>query len=411
MSPVSRGRKKKRSRQQPEPEWIDDDYVDEWIDQEPEDTRQQPSWFATSIKAVLDGTDSLVGATGPRELEQATCELIGAQLYRAVYEERSGLSFDWWFKELTVAAAATIREADDLGGEWRLLHGLAAVGSPTLRSFVRHQVNSLLRIVRRRPAFTQQPRWLGMSHQVKATGEVWRLQDAYGTRLAILAAMTYQHNTSQSVFLFDIDTCGFTTLVHAGAYDDVPQAAAAWRTLVGDAADGADPVEVRTGEQLSSLAYLDTAEGIMGDETRDRLDNWFRANRCIHDLAHALRKSALLWPPPTSLYDDLNTEPLVNEFSAWYADQHGTEPDPEAVEALAEEWLEGILPSTQYLVSPHRTTFHRVLIDDNWIPDHPGTEALKSTVEPWVRWLGTKSGLSAELIDRAVLGNPSDETP
>lgn len=410
MSPVSKGRKKKRSRQRSGHEWIDDDQLHEWIDQEPEDTRQQPAWFATSIKAVLDDTDTLVDATGPRELEQATCELIGAQLYRAVYEERSGLSFDWWFKELTVAAAARIREADELGGEWRLLHGLAAVGSPTLRSFARHQVNSLLKIVRRRPAFTRQPRWLGLSHQIKATGEVWRLQDAYGTRLAILARMTYPHDTSPSVFLFDIDTCGFTTLVHAGTYDDVPQAAAAWRTLVGDTADGAEPVEVRTGEQLSSLAYLDGAEGIMGDETRTRLDNWFRATRCVHDLAHALRKTPLLWPAPTSLYDDLDTEPLVKEFTAWYADQCGSEPDPEAVEALAEEWLEGTLPDSRYLVSPHRTTFHRELIDDNWIPDHPATEAIKSMVEPWVRWLGGRSGLSTELIDRAVLGNASDET-
>lgn len=406
---MSKGRKKKRSRQSSHT-WIDDDHVDDWIDQEPEDARQQPSWFATSITAVLDNTDTLVNATGPRELEQATCELIGAQLYRAVYEERSGLSFDWWFKELAVATAASIRKADDVGAEWLLLHGLAAVGAPALRSFARHQVNSLLKIARRRPAFTRQPRWLGLSHQIKATGEVWRLQDAYGTRLAILARMTYPHDTSPSVFLFDIDTCGFTTLVHAGTYDDVPQAAAAWRTLVGDTADGAHVVEVRTGEQLSGLAYLDVAEGIMGNETRDRLDNWFRATRCIHDLAHTLRKSALLWPPPTSLYDDPNTEPLVKEFTAWYAAQRGTEPDSEAVEALAEEWLEGILPGTEYLVSPHRTTFHRELIDDNWMPDHPATKKIKSLVEPWVRWLGGRSGLSTELIDRAVLGDASDET-
>jgi hypothetical protein len=101
----------------------------------------------------------------------------------------------------------------------------------------------------------------------------------------------HPHGADPSVFLFDIDASGFTTLTNAGAYEDLPQAAAAWRTLVGDTAEGTAPVEVRTGEQLSCLACCDTGDEITGDETRNRLDNWFRANRCVHDLAHALRKS------------------------------------------------------------------------------------------------------------------------
>lgn len=71
---------------------------------------------------------------------------------------------------------------------------------------------------------------------------------------------------------------------------------------------------------------------------------------------NAPRKSTLLWSPPASLYDDLNTEPLVKEFSARYATRYGIEPDPEAVEALAEEWLEGSLPDSRYLISPHSKT-------------------------------------------------------
>jgi hypothetical protein len=38
------------------------------------------------------------------------------------------------------------------------------------------------------------------------------------------------------VFLFDIDACGFIEIVHAGVFDDVAQAATAWRALVGDTA-------------------------------------------------------------------------------------------------------------------------------------------------------------------------------
>ena len=393
MSPVSKSRKNKKRGPQ----------VSSYQRTEPEAVRESPSWFATSTEAVLDNTDALVGATGPREMEQATCELLGAQLHRALTEVRRGLWFNWWFDELATAAAARVRDAQDLGGEWLLLHGLAAVGSPALRSIARYHINGLLKVARQRPAFARQPRWLATLHLIKATGEVWRLQDAYGTRIAVIAGMSYPHGADPSVFLFDIDACGFTTLAHAGTFDDVAQAAAAWRTLVGDAAEDAVPVEVRTGEQLSCLAYCDIDEDtLMGDESRDRSDNWFRANRCVHDLAHALRKSRRLWPQPISLYDDLETEPMAKEFADWYTDRHGAEPDQEIVEALAEEWVEGTLPETRYAISPHRITFRQELIDDGWIPDDPGTVAVKSLLPEWARWLGERSGLPAELIDRAT---------
>ncbi len=394
MSPASKSRKKKHGPQ---------GSSRQWIDPEPEVVREPPSWFAASIGAVLDNTDTLLSATGPRELEQATCELLGEQLYRAVHEERSGLRFNWWFEELVAAAAARVGDTDDLGGEWPLLHGLAAIGSPALRSIARQQVNGLMKLARRRPAFTRLPRWLALTHMVKATGEVWRMQNVYGTRIAVLAGMSYPHGTDPSVFLFDIDACGFIVLSHAGTYDDVEQAAAAWRTLVGATAEDAEPVEVRTSDQLSCLAHCDVGgDEVMGDETRDRMDNWYRANRRVHDLAHALRRSPLLWSHSESLYSDLDTEPMVEEFSGWYTDRHGTGPDPEAVEGLAEEWLEGTLPETRYSISPHRISFRRTLIDDDWIPDHPATIAIKTLLGDWTRWLGERSGLPAELIDAAT---------
>jgi hypothetical protein len=402
MSPASKVRKKKRNVRRSS---------SEWIDHEPEAVRERPSWFAESIAAVLGNTAVLSQATGPRELEQATCELLGEQMHRAVHEVGHNLWFNWWFEELTVAAADRVRDADDLAGDWLLLHGLAAIGSPALRSFARHQVNALLKAARRRPAFARLPRWLASSHLVKATGEVWRMQDAYGTRLAVLAGMSYPHGANPSVFLFDIDACGFTTMTHAGAYDDLAQAAAAWRTLVGATADGTEPVEVRTGEQLSCLAHCDVGgDMINGDETRDLLDNWFRANRCIHDLAHALRKSPRLWPDPESLYHDLDTEPMATEFSSWYAERHGTAPEQDTVEALADEWLEGTLPETRYSISPHRVEFHTELIDGDWIPDHPATAAVKAMFADWARWLAERSGLPAELAgqvtDQAALQAP-----
>jgi hypothetical protein len=395
MSPVSKIRKSKKHNTQRSSYPL--------IAPESAAPRERPSWFATSIEAVLGNTGTLLAATGPREAEQATCELLGEQLYRAVHEVRSGLWFDWWFEELAATAAARVRNSADLGGEWRLLHGLAAVGPPALRSVARHHLNGLLKVVRRRPEFARQPRWLALLHLVRATGEVWRMQDTYGTRIALIAGMSYPHGADPSVFLFDIDASGFTTLANAGSFDDVRRAAAAWRAYVGDTADGVEPVEVRSGEELSCLAYCDTGEDIMGGvETRDRMDNWFRANRCAHDLAHALRKGNLRWPATVSLYHDLDTAPMVTEFTTWYTGRHGAEPDAEVTEALAEEWLEGKLPETRYSISPQRIAFQRQLIDDGWIPDHPLTTAVRPLFGEWVRWLGERSGLAADLIERAT---------
>jgi hypothetical protein len=394
MSPASKVRKKKGKQRGP---------GDHWARPEPAAVRERPAWFAAATEAVLGSTDVLARAAGPRELEDATGVLLGEQLYAAANGAGQSLWFDWWFEELAAAAADRVRHADDLAGDWLLLHGMAAIGAPALRSFARRQVNVVSKVVRRRPDFARQPRWLGSTHLVKATGEVWRMRDAYGTRFAVLAGMSYPHGGDPSVFLFDIDACGLTELAHAGAYDDLPQAAAAWRTLVGSAADGTEAVEVSTGEQLGCVANTDIGgDMVTGEEPRDVFDNWFRANRCVHDLAHALRKSPKLWSYDESLYDQ-DIEPMATEFSAWYADRHGMAPDAETVEALADEWLEGTLPETRYAISPHRVEFHAELIDGDWPPDHPVTTAAKSLFPEWAGWLTERSSLPATLADQVTV--------
>jgi urease accessory protein UreF len=71
--------------------------------------RRRPAWFESSIEAVLDRAGVLMAARGPRELEQATAELLGAELHRILGEEREGMWFSWWLEELTEAVAARIR--------------------------------------------------------------------------------------------------------------------------------------------------------------------------------------------------------------------------------------------------------------------------------------------------------------
>jgi len=47
----------------------------------------------------------LLTAQGPQALEQATAELVGAELYQAVCDEQTGLRFDMWAMELVGHAA------------------------------------------------------------------------------------------------------------------------------------------------------------------------------------------------------------------------------------------------------------------------------------------------------------------
>jgi hypothetical protein len=91
---------------------------------------------------------------------------------------------------------------------------------------------------------------------------------------------------------------------------------------------------------------------------------------------------------------------MAGPFAQWYAERLGREPDHEAVEALAEQWLEGMLPGTEHAVSPHRAEYFRELISD-W-RDDPITDTVLALLPEWVRWNGQQTGLPAPLIERAV---------
>lgn len=343
----------------------------------------RPDWFDPAIKTVLDGAEVLDSARGPRELEQLTAELLGGQLYRAVHGDNDGLRLDWWLEELVAAAASRAREESEEAA-YLLLHGLASIATPGLASVAVAQRDQL----RRSMGGHGLPAWLAGMPKIAATGEVHRIRDAYGTRFAVIAGFSYPGGTEPSVFLFDIDASGFVKLVDAGVYDDLDQAASAWRASLGEAAAGqASPRPVTEPDQLLCLVHCDIGdEMVMGDESRVVLDNWFRAQRRICDLDDALRRKGLPLPMHESLYHDLDTSPMVEQFSDWHAANEGTQPDREAVDALAAEWTEGALPETWFSVSPRRVEFQRQLIGD-WLPDHAVTIEVKALLPLWVRWL------------------------
>jgi hypothetical protein len=182
------------------------------------------------------------------------------------------------------------------------------------------------------------------------------MRDAYGTRFAVIVGLAYPGTADRPVYLFDIDASGFVTLVGAGVFDDVEQAGSAWSAMVGEAADEVRPERVTRSDELLCLVHVDLDQHVIrGDEPRTVMGNWFRANRRIHDLAAALDEpvtAGLSMPRATSLYNDVDSSVMTEPFTTWYTHVFDTEPDPEAVETLAGEWMEETIPETWFAVSP-----------------------------------------------------------
>jgi hypothetical protein len=371
MSPVSRGRKpkKNKARKKSPPPKVTNVPLDGFGD--------RPAWFDDSVRTVVDQADVLLAAGGPRELEQATAELLGGHLYRALTDHQAGLRFTAWFTEVRAAAVARVNQP----GVLHLLSGLASIGPR------RQTVH---------PA-PDQPEWLRLMPDVTATGRVVKMRDVYGSRLAFIAEYAYPGGVDPHVFLFDVDASDLAALAQPGVYDDVAAAATAWRAVVGDTAKDAEPVEVRSPEEL--LALVEVAQpDVMGDESRSVMDNWFRAPRRIEDLAAARPNRGL--PRPRSLFDDIPVEPMSEAFTSWHAGRHGVRPDPATVEDIATVWLEGALPETYHSVSPKRVKTVHALVGD-W-GDDPAAEAVLKLLPEWVRWHGEQAGIASDLLMEAV---------
>lgn len=371
-----------------------------------------------------------MAATGPRELEQAVAVLTGGELHWALREVQQGLWFEWWFEELAQAAAERVKtEAPMDGGAWqepwRLLHGLAAIGSPALRSIALQATKDAAEVLTADQA-SAQPGWLSLCPDGAVTGRIWTMRDDYGTRFAVLAGCGYPgggagpRGADPHVFLFDIDACGFVTLAGAAVFDSLDDAATAWRQGKGGTANNAHPELVTQYAQLDCLMQCDVSpNGIFrGREPRAVTDNVFRGNRRIHDIAQAMAKRGQQQPEHRNLYRDRDAEieAEAEAFGIWYAERHGSEPPQEATRWLADDWLAGTLPGYGNAVSPHRVKHLMACMEDDWLPEEPTTKAAYDLLPEWVRWNGEQVGVPRNLIERSVAiaeGQPwdADECP
>jgi hypothetical protein len=372
--------------------------------------RERPAWFGPSIGRMLRQEDAVMAATGPRELEQAAAELTGAEVYWALNEAKSGLWFEWWFEELVRAAADRVKaEAAGEGGgwqvPWRLLHGLAAIGSPALRSAAMQAVKDTGRALTRQQS-SAAPDWLGLCPDGSATGEIWAMRDDYRTRFAVLAECGYPGGVDPHVFMLDIDACVSVTPADAAVFDSLDQAVAAWREGKDDTACTVGPEPVTDYSQLGFLVRCDVSPNgpFRGDESRGYADNLFRANRRIHDIAGAMAGRGHRWPDESGSHRDhaATAEAMAKAFGDWYARSHGREPSGEAVRWLAGDWVTGTLPGYENAVSPHRVRAILAYMDDDWLPEEPATIAAYELLPEWVRWNGEEAGVPGPLIERSA---------
>ena len=413
MSPVSRGRKPKKSkkkaggRRSAAPRSSTSVAVTPASQFGPERRQElaaeqrEPGWWAASHDRVLDASVGLLAASGPRTLEQAVAELIGGELHEAILREESGLGLDLWGMRLVDRAAARASAPTESGdartGPVWLLHGLASFGSRGLATDARRHAlaasKSLPDDLRR-----SLPGWL--AQQPAATGDVRVIRDVYGTRIGVLAGFRYPADASPWVYLIDLDVSGSFRLVGGGTFDDIDQAACAWRAGVGDSAADAVP-EAATGESLTCLVYYEhEEEQVWGDESLAVMNEWYRARLRGQAVMQAVEAHGIALPEARYLFADIDYMSAAKPFTNWYSSRHGHVPPRQPVRYLAEEWLEGMLPGTERMVSPARSRFYRELISD-WQEGQDRDAALDLLPE-WVRWNGEESGVPALFLERAV---------
>jgi hypothetical protein len=146
-------------------------------------------------------------------------------------------------------------------------------------------------------------------------------------------------------------------------------------------------------------------QGVIGGESRRRMDNYYRAPRRGDDLAAALAAAGRPLPAETRWLRDIRrgvpAEPFIADFRAWCAADGQAVPDGDAVRALAEEWLEGTLEETRLSCSPHRIRALQSRIGIEW-PRDPLTELVAALLPEWTRWCAQRTGLDPELAARSV---------
>lgn len=346
-------------------------------------------WFAGAHETVRAGAKDLLAARSSREVVTGVGQLFGEVFHDAVHGHSTGLFFEEFAGEVFERSVTALAHGDDDGSLARLLYGMTAIALPDDAADLWSDYTAALGTTREFPA---EP-WLLQRPHFSATGQLWQSHDAWGgARRCVIAEVTLFEDTFY--YAWDIDQCAFPTVINAGAFDDVASAHSAWQAWVGAAAAGSRPEPVDTVEW--GLLYRDPLVGIVGDETRPMLDQWF----ATHRLARAVGERLGTDPGPVTGGDHQGE---LDAFVAWYETEHGTAltaQEREYADGVAEYWCDQVPPSTWTVISPHRVGWNVTgmadWFDDEWAPKMIGL------LPAWIRFQGGRGDATPDQIERAV---------
>ncbi|MEV4281110.1 hypothetical protein [Actinoplanes xinjiangensis] len=227
------------------------------------------------------------------------------------------------------------------------------------------------------------------------TGEVCWTRDRYGSRFAVVAPFATPEGPVRW-YLWDIDACTFIPLpVHAGFYASPEEALAAWQVGVGAfAAGGTSWRRIDDSGLLADLLPASTEADTLGGESVEQFTEYHRCRRLaevVRDLPPVLSPSA----PETAL--DVGPE----RFVSWWR-RRARGPEPADLEVLAEDMFDSWPAAAAALFdtcSPHRVASVSHQIRDEY---RDGADALLALLPAWVTWLSERTGLPAELRERAL---------
>ncbi|WP_067717634.1 hypothetical protein [Nocardia yamanashiensis] len=221
-------------------------------------------------------------------------------------------------------------------------------------------------------------------------GDIWRMTDAFGTRIAIIAG--FGLGEEQSVYCLDVDVCAEPEILGAGEFAALEDAVQAWRFTVGDTAADSRADVVSDPQWLT---------GVLEYAATD-LDN--DADRDVSDRAQALTRR---WrdegvqpksDEPLSLSD---TSQIVDVFIRWHRERFKTAVDVSAAVALAWHWHTVAIRGTWGRISPHRAAHLRAVIH-GWDHNEMVRAAALKLLPRWVLFLGECGKLPPSLVQSAV---------
>lgn len=360
---------------------------------------QARAWWPDSHAHVLDAARVLLGCATPVDLEDAVCDLLGRH-WRTLHEQQTtGFSSQEWLEALLDAAKPRAAEP----AVRRLIYGLAVIATPGL-------AHVALGLLAKGRADSEEPAWLAVPPTVTAAPGVLLMRDAYGLRFGLLAHVTGPSGPPRT-YLFDVDLChGFTQVLTSGYYADPVTAAAAWRALVGVSATGTEPVAAPAdllGHVLPGGGLIDE---LFGQPLSDsHFHELYRGDRIVSVIVDALGAAGrpLRWASrDPKLATDL-AEELTARFKTWAAATGAdlppaTGPDDDVVAWVLRDWVSpGMTEELALACSPHRIAAFTAYLMNDWLDEQQALA--RAVLEPLARFCLEHGGVTGEAAEQVLL--------